>query len=241
MTNDALAGALLRARFHLEPLAAAEAPATLHQAYAVQDAMAAQLGEIGGWKIGASTPADQPLFAPMPRAWMSGGVQSGRLRGVEVEIAFLLGHDLPPRAHAYTRDQVAAAVASAHPAIEIIESGLEKPDAVPRLLKIADLQIHGGFVAGPPIANWRDIDWAQESASLYVNAGLNTQRTGSNTAGDLLRLLLYLANEGSARTQGLHRGQWITTGSWTGVTFCAPGDQAAGRFAHSDTVRVRFR
>ena len=209
-------------------------------AYAVQDAMAASLGDIGGWKIGASNPDDQPLFAPMPRAWMSEQPVQSRLRGVEVEIAFQLGRDLPPRTQPYSREEVLASIAGAHPVIEVIESGIPDPLAVPRLLLLADLQIHGGFIPGSAIENWLALDWSRETVTLTINDEIRKQRTGSNAAGDLIRLLVYLANEGSTRTKGLKIGQWITTGSWTGVDFCAANDLAEGRFTHSQAVHVRF-
>jgi 2-keto-4-pentenoate hydratase len=166
-----------------------------------------------------------------------------RLRGVEVEVAFLIAHDLPSRASFYTREEISAAVASVHPAIEIVESALLDPSAVPPLLKSADLQINGGFVYGPAFAesNWPSIDWTTETASLIVNGSIRLERTASNTAGtDLLRLLQYVANEGSVRTGGLHKGQWVTTGSWTGLSFCNPGDHVEGRFTGSSPARLTF-
>ena len=43
------------------------------------------------------------------------------MRGIEAEVAFRLGRDLPPRAAPYTRAEVMAALATAHPAIEVLE------------------------------------------------------------------------------------------------------------------------
>ncbi len=51
---------------------------------------------------------------------------------------------------------------------------------------------------------------------LAVDGMVRVERTGSNTSGDLMRLVPWLANEGAVRTGGLKAGQWITTGSWTG-------------------------
>lgn len=242
LVNSAqLAVALLQARRAGKPGAEdLVAPASLEEAYAVQQIIASELGEIGGWKIGASSPEDlQPLFAPMPRQWMNSPAR-GRLRGVEVEIAFLLGRDLLKRDEPYSRAEVMAAIESAHPALEILDSGIAEPDKAPRLLKIADLQINGGFVAGAAIGDWQNRDWSRESVTLRINGELKKQRTGSNAAGDLMRLLVYLANEGSDRTGGLRTGQWITTGSWTGADYCQPGDVAEGRFTSSETVSVTF-
>ena len=49
------------------------------------------------------------------------------MRGVEAEVAFRLGHDLPPRGTPYTREEIVAALATAHPAIEILDPPSSTP------------------------------------------------------------------------------------------------------------------
>ncbi len=203
----------------MEELPSEVRPASLAEAYVVQDTMAAAFGEIGGWKVGAPTADAEPMFAPMPKALIapSGVVMRAvRYRGLEAEVAFLLERDLPVRSQAYTRDEVLAAVRSCHPAIEVLESGLMNPVTADRLSMIGDLQMHGGFVYGAAVPDWRSIDFMKEMVTLGVDGSVRVEKTGSNTSGDLLRLLPYLANEGAVRTGGLRAGQWITTGSWTG-------------------------
>jgi 2-keto-4-pentenoate hydratase len=225
-------------------------PTSLEEAARVHQEMALAYGEVGGWKIGAGSPDATPFFAPMPRAWMaaSGAILSGptfRYRVLEAEISVLLGADLPPRAQPYTREEVVAAIASCHPAIEELESGLIDPSAVNRLTMLADLQTHGAFIHGPACPfvdgkDWRSIDFTRESVTLSIDGAIRVQRTGSNTSGDLMRLLPYLANEGAARTGGLRAGQWITTGSWTGNETAANSTEAEARFAHAGSVILRF-
>ncbi len=220
--------------------------ATEEEAFYVQDVMAEAYGPIGGWKIGARGPEGVPFFAPMPKAWMgeNGTLFSGtthRLRGTEAEIAFQIGEDLPPRATPYTRDEVIAAIGGCHPAIEVLESAYTDPMAVPRESMMADMQIHGGFVAGPAIADWQTIDWAAEKVTLLADGVVRVENTGSNPGGsDLLRLLVFLANEGAGRTGGLKRGDWVTTGSWTGVTWAGGGAEVVVEFSHSDRVSLQF-
>ena len=229
----------------IDDLPAELQPTTLEEAYAVQDIIAEAYGEIGGWKVGAPTPEATPIFAPMPRRWIaaSGSTLSGatwRYRGLEAEIAFLLGEDLPPRATPYSDDEVTAAIQSCHTAIEVIESGLADPLAVARWSMIADMQIHGGFVYGPAYADWKSIDFNAEAVSLAVDGVLRIERTGSNTSGNLLRLLPFLANEGAARTGGLRRGQWITTGSWTGLVQAEAGSDVNVHFGTAGRVELCF-
>ncbi len=222
--------------------------ASLEEAYFVQDAMARSLQPEGvrDWKVGAPAPDATPLFGPMISAWVGddGALHAEpryRLRGLEAEISFLLGKDLPARQAPYTREEIVAAIASCHPAIEELEAGVTTPSKVARFTMFSDLQMHGGFVHGPAVSGWQQIDFAKESVSLSIDGKVEVERTASNTAGtDLLRLVLYLANEGAARTGGLKRGGWITTGSWTGNSFASAGSQVNVRFSTAGSVSLRF-
>jgi 2-keto-4-pentenoate hydratase len=235
-----------RTQTPVDDLPAELQPTSLEEVYWVQDELARSYGQVGGWKVGAPTPDATPLFAPMPQGWMgpSGTLLSTmkhRFRGLEAEIAFLLGHDLPPRETPYSDDEVYAAVAGAHPAIEVIESGLADPLSAARNSMLADLQMHGAFIFGANQPDWRKIDFTQERVTLTVDGSVRVERTGSNTAGNLLRLLPWLANEGAARTGGLRAGQWVTTGSWTGVTLATSGSTAEVRFDSMGKVALRFQ
>ena len=164
-----------------------------------------------------------------------------RLRGLEAEIAFRMGADLPPRAAAYTREEVIAAIASCNPAIEILETAFIDPKACSRLSVLADMQSHGGFVYGPAAPHWDQLDFATEAVTLTVDGAVRVQATGSNTSGtDLVRLLVWLANEGGARTGGLKAGDWVTTGSWTGNTLASAGSPVTARFSNAGSVSMRF-
>ena len=221
-------------------------PASDEEAFAVQDLMMQAYGEIGGWKIGARGADAQPSFGPMPQLYMgeNGALFRGplhRLHGVEAEIAFRLGEDLPPRTAPYTRDEVVSAIESCHPAIEILESAFTDPKAVQREAMMADLQMNGGFVAGPAIPQWRQIDWSAEQVTLTIDGSVRAENTASNPAGaDLLRLVMYLANEGQSRTHGLKAGTWITTGSWTGATWATAGSGVVVTFGHAGQVGLQF-
>jgi 2-keto-4-pentenoate hydratase len=242
---------LLKARSTAAPVDDLSAPmlaTSLEEAYFVQDAMAHKLQPEGivDWKVGAPALDASPLFGPMIRSWIGtdGGTLAGerfRLRGLEAEIAFKIGKDLPPRATPYTRNEIIDAIESCHPAIEELEAGVTVPSKVARFTMFSDLQMHGGFVPGPAVADWEKIDITRESVALAVDGKIEVVRTASNTAGtDLLRLVLYLANEGSARTGGLKRGGWITTGSWTGNTFAKAGSHVDVRFSTAGSVSLRF-
>ena len=239
---------LLAARRTLTPipeLPTGLRPTTLAEAYFLQDVMIVELGAIAGYKVGAASPDAVPIFAPMFDYGVTSsgsliGSHMRRMRGIEAEIAFLIGQDLPPRSTPYTREEVVAAIASAHPAVELIESAYIYPMKVDRLSMIGDLQIHGGFVYGAPYAGWKDFDFSKEQVTVSIDSAVRVEE-GRNAAGpDLLNLVMWLANEGQARTGGLYKGQWITTGSWTGLTLAEAGSTVHVKFAHFGEVRLTF-
>jgi 2-keto-4-pentenoate hydratase len=218
-------------------------PLNMDEVYFVQDTIATAFGPIGGWKIGAPTPEATPIFAPMPLAWIAASgttLHTHRYRGLEAEIAFLVGEDLPPRATPYTRAEVLAAMASCHPAIEVLESAFFDPTVAAKFASLADLQMHGGFIYGPAFDGWKSLDFNIEHVVLSVDSVVRVERTGSNTSGDLLKLLPYLANEGAARTGGLRKGQWITTGSWTGNTLANKDSRVDVEFTAAGRVELHF-
>ena len=218
-------------------------PASLDEVFFVQDRIREALGALGGWKVGASSPDAVPMAAPLPLPMIAqnGAVRGGRLRGLEAEIAFVLKSDLPPRATPYRDEEVYAAVESCHPAIEILESGLVDPTRPEvKMTMLADLQMHGALILGPDCPSWRTVDFQKEQVTLAIDGMIRVEETGSNTSGDLQRLLPWLANEGAARTGGLLAGQCITTGSWTGNTLARSGSSVDVHFSTVGRVNVRF-
>ncbi len=214
-------------------------------AYDVQRAVQAELGPIGGWKVGAP-PGGGFTCAPLPASFVKPGPGPVRVpqaecpdRGVEAEIALLMGHDLPPRPAPYSREEVIAAIASAHPAIELLQSRYRDVDAVDPFSALADSLSHYGLVYGDPIPGWQSIDLDAESVRVMVNGAEVKRRTG-NPAGEMIRLVVWLANEGTHWAGGLKAGQVVTTGSWTGKDTVPAGGTVRMVFDHCGTVEATY-
>jgi len=204
-------------------------PHDMEAALAIQ-AAAAEHVSIGGWKVGKLSPTEY-FCAPMPAHGIhasGANLGHGRLRGIEAEVAFHIGHGLPPRDHAYSRAEVMAAMVSAHPAIEVLESAFADPDLVARLPNVADSMLHGGFIHGPGVTDWHGLDFPNITVTQSIAGLPDLQRTG-NPAGDMVTLVEWLANVGSVWAGGLKHGQWVTCGSWTGKT-PAPAGAAVSVF-----------
>jgi 2-keto-4-pentenoate hydratase len=241
------AALLLQARASRQLLAALPescSPRTAASAYAIQQRTMAELGVIGGWKVGATSQESAPNCAPMPAAGIHRAPASLEPATfpsafVESEIAFLLAHDVPARSEPYHLDEVTAAIASCHPAIEVVQSRFADPDAAGPLAVLADLNRHGAFIWGEPIPDWRRRDFATLAVAQTMDEGPARESIG-NPAGDMMRLLLWLANEGAGWAGGLRAGQFVTCGSWTGMTAFAQGSTVSTQFAGAEAVVLRF-
>jgi 2-keto-4-pentenoate hydratase len=219
-------------------------PDSADDAYAIQDAVAQRLGAIEGWKTGAPAPEAEPAYAPIFTVIAGPGrfpAAAQRLFGVEAELAFRLARDLPKRGTPYTRDEIVAAIASMHPAIELVDTRFADFAKVDALSKIADNQSNGALIHGPAVAGWQSLglDLARPPIEVTID-GTMAARTTGNSGGDPLRLLTALANHCTRRTGGLREGDMITTGSITGVAFAKPGSVVVADFGRLGTVRLEF-
>lgn len=214
------------------------------EAYAIQHEVAAATGPIGGWKVGAPGPEAQPSCAPMPAsgilaspARLDPALYADRL--IESEIAFRLGRDLKPRPAPYTRSEILAAIASCHPGIEVLQTRFADPEAVDPLSALADSILHGAYVVGPAIPGWTGLDFAALTVRQIVDGAVQREGVG-NPAGDMIRLVAWLADEGARWAGGLKAGQIVTCGSWTGKAPVAPVALVVTRFEGAPEAELRF-
>ena len=224
-------------------------PRSRDQAYAVQDAVAGKLGAVAGWKTGAPNPEAEPVAAPLFADLVHAApatipASTLHMIGIEAEVAFQIGQDLPPRDGDYGRDEVAAAVRSLHPAIEVVDSRFGDWRAAGEYWRLADNQTNGAFVYGAGLEDWRAIDFAGLPIRLEIDGTVAVEAVGGNPAGDLLRLVTWLANHcarrGARRGRPLRAGDMVTTGSCTGMRFVEPGAVVAASFGALGTVSVSF-
>jgi 2-keto-4-pentenoate hydratase len=221
------------------------APRTIDEAYAVQGALhallAGMLGPVAGYKIGLTTAVMQQMVGlnePIAGAIFAKTMQQApstirstdhvRL-GIDSEIAFQLGADLPAEGAPYSRASVADAVAAAMVAIEPFDDRLadfSKRSAL-ALCLIADDVGNAGIVLGPPVSDWRTLDLAAAHGQLVINGELISEGRGGDVMGHPLEALVWLANMLAKRGTSLTRGMVVTTGSVVALTFLKPGDSAS--------------
>jgi len=229
-------------------------PRDEQEAYAIQDAFVALSGvDPVGYKIGATSETAQRFLGldrPFAGRILGAGVHQSpaRLRGgdlifrvIEPEFAFRMATPLPPRAAAYGRDEVAEAVATLVPAIEVVTSAYGSAwTEVGGAALIADNGAHGAFVVGVEESAWRRIDLESHAVSLEVNGKDAGAGVGANALGSPLTALAWLANHLSGRGRGLEAGELVTTGVVTPFVELFPGDEAVADFGALGQVRLRF-
>lgn len=223
----------------------AEPPSTIEDAYAVQDQVTARLGGVGGWKVGAPSPTAEPVAAPLPTrlirpspsVWPAG---SFRLIGVEAEIAFLIGRDLPAGTGPLELAQIREAVSSVHVAIEIVDSRLATYPKVDRFWALADNQNNGAFTYDPVGVPLPDRALTNADVRLTIDGEVRLEQAGGNSGGDPVRLLAWLVNHVRSSRGGLREGSVVTTGSYTGLIFIEPGSHCVAEFDGLGRAEARF-
>ena len=198
------------------PLAGPDLPKDFDEGFAIQDKVVAALASpVIGWKV--MEVVDGPvIYAPI--------LQSGRVApgsawnvvgkepaGIELEIAFRMGRNVPAGA---TASQVLDAVAAAHVIFELCQGRLD-PVAQPRHVMLADCIYNFGIVIGPEIANWRSQDFKARPGRLLVDGKIHNEGKSVDPIAALQMLPPVLA----ARGKTLAAGQTVITGSLIGMNW----------------------
>ena len=219
----------------LEGLPQGLQPTSSAAAYALQSALVDRLGGHAGWKVGAPDAQSEPGCSMLPRACVladGARIEAAQFgfRGLEVEIGFEFGEDLPADPAACTFERIIAAVAAVRPTMEIVASRYSQWRTRSALEQLADLGSHGVLVGGAPVPgiNPADIDSTTLEAVLNCNGTEVTRRRGANTAGDVRRLLAWLGPHAAARGRPIRAGDIVTTGSCSGLIEGAAGERYVG-------------
>ena len=259
MDDDAIeqAAALMlaaqRERKQLQDLPEACRPRTLAEAYAIQARFVAGLGGAPvGYKVAASNAAIQKRFditEPLSGRLIEGRVFTSPATinpcalfriGIETEYAFRMAQDLPPAGAPYSREQVTDAVATLVPAIEVVDWRFANATGIGALLMTVDNTFGAYWVAGSPIAEWRDLDIVEAEVVTRIGGTIAATGKGANVLGDPVLSLTWLANDLARRGERLSAGDYVTTGSCHVVATAEPGDTVTADFGPLGVVEVSF-
>ena len=216
-------------------------PLDVAAVYRIQDQLYERLAPGArprAWKVGGPSADAEPTIAPiLPGRLLASGANAAagefHMIGVEAEIAFRFRHD--------AERELTHAVGEAVVAIELCDSRLADWQSAAPLWKLADNQLNWGLVVGSGTARWQEIDFRAQSAELWIGGERRMAVKGVHPYGTPFALLPWTVAHVAGRTGGLRAGDVVTTGSWGGMHFAAPGDEVIARFPGIGEARVTVK
>ncbi|WP_339931884.1 2-keto-4-pentenoate hydratase [uncultured Brevundimonas sp.] len=218
-------------------------PASLAEAYAIQDAaIAAWPDRIAGWKLARiGAPHDTthgvgrlagPIFARLVRSAgsmpVSVEVISGGYTAVEAEYVLEIG-ETPLGHDDWTADSAAGLVSRAFTGVEVAGSPFAGINQHGPAVTAADFGNNAGLVVGQEIA-----DWSSRLPGLRCGVSIDGQVCGEGGAaaipGGPLESLAFLLNHLHRRGRTLKKGDLVSTGAAAGVHPIVKGQTARADF-----------
>lgn len=223
------------------------------EAYEVQACIETYTKEpLYGWKIAATSVAGQkhigvdgPLAGRIlaERVIENGGscaLGNNLMKVAEMEFAFRMARDLPPRERAYSQEEVLAHAGSLHPAIEIPDSRYNHFERVGLASLVADNACAHRFLLGEAVADWRGLDLVKHQVRAYRDGVLAEEGVGSNVLGDPRFALTWLANELSRHGLTLKAGEVVTTGTCVKPVVIDANQRIEGDFGVCGRVAIEI-
>ncbi len=235
------------ARKRFQPLRGEVAPASLEEAYLIQDEVhrlfetEAGMGPLGGHKIALTSRAvqelcgvDQPaygkVFAKTIRRSPAGVKLSDYMHlGLEFEVAVEIGRDVPMDAAPWTRESIADHVSAILPAFELIEDRDADYGDLDAASILADRCWSAGVVLGPRVEDWQGLDLDAAPVALTWNGEVVERAVTGDSMGHPFEGLAWVANHLAGRGKALRKGEIVITGSALKTRFPEPGDRVAYR------------
>jgi 2-keto-4-pentenoate hydratase len=230
------------ANIRFKPLGAPDRPATISDAYDIQERYVALLrgkhGDAVGYKVGlTSAPMqtfcgiDHPIAGVVlaTRVHQSGATvrrsDFGRL-GLEFEIAVRIKSDVPVTGRPSTTETIAPHIDGVCAAIELVDDRSADYSNLDVLSLVADNSWNGGIVLSEFATQWPDLENVLGRATKdHVAIG---EGHGRDILGHPFNSVAWLATQLHSRGVSLKAGQVVMTGSVMKTVF--PEEDASYRF-----------
>ena len=253
---DRAARAILEARrtgVLLETLASNDQPRSLEEGYAIQRAVTARWPDkIVGWKVGATSKevqallrTSEPIYGPVFKnnVFQSPATISARdfqHRFLECEFVFRFGKAVPRRQTPYSRDEIMDAVDALFPAFEIICPRFTSLTGHHVFTVVADSVANGGAVLGKMCSGWQRIDLPSQPVVLAIGGTERQRGTGAVALDNPLNVLDWFVNVFSRHGGSIESGQFVMTGTVTGVHAPDLGQIAKADFGPLGVIEAVF-
>jgi 2-keto-4-pentenoate hydratase len=231
-----------KANVTFKPLGPPDRPASISDAYDIQERYVALLrgehGDAVGYKVGLTSATmqafcgiDHPIAGVVlaSRAYETGATvrraDFGRL-GLEFEIAVRIKSDVPVTATPYTAEMIAPHIDGVGAAIEIVDDRCADYANLDVLSLVADNSWNAGIVLSEFATQWPDLKPVLGRATrdgVAIGEGF-----GRDILGHPFNSAAWLATQLGSRGVGLRAGQVVMTGSVMKTVF--PDGDASYRF-----------
>jgi 2-keto-4-pentenoate hydratase len=244
-----------KANARFKPLGPPDRPATITDAYDIQEKYVALLrgehGDTVGYKVGLTSAAmqafcriDHPIAGVVlarrvyPSAATIRRVDFGRL-GLEFEIAVRIKSDVPPTGMPWTAETIRPHIDGVCAAIEVVDDRSADYNNLDVLSLVADNSWNAGIVLSEFATRWTDLEAVLGRATkdgVAIGEG-----HGRDILGHPFNSVAWLATQLASRGAGLTAGQVVMTGSVMKTVF--PEADATYRFELEEIgfVEVRVR
>jgi 2-keto-4-pentenoate hydratase len=227
-------------------------PATEDAGYRIQSDMIDYSGlPVAGWKIGATTEpllgvlgVDRPFLGPVfdKFTWRSGDTipfQDGYR--IETEMTLRMKSDLPFRTEPYGREECEAAIGSIFTSFEIIRFRFEGEGAGASYRAVADGGVNAGLVLGPETTDWSGLDLMNHPVSLSINGEHVVTGAPNELMWDhIFDAAGWTACHSFMEGRGLRAGDYLMTGTCTGMRPLVRGDSVVADFGSMGKISAAF-
>ena len=219
------------------------APKSIPDAYAIQHAVLEALGKprIAGYKI-SIFPDKSTAVAPILADLVVGDGASlslapaGRM-GIELEFGFRFGVAVAAEASAA---QVLDAIESTVVTIELCDTRYDGIENQPKETLIADFISNKGAVAGTASRFDKAAAFKTATCRQIFDGTVQMEKSGSHPNGDPLLPLPLVPKALAAAGYTLGGGQFVITGSLTGITWVKPPLEVVGEIDGFGKAKVKL-
>lgn len=222
----------------------------LETAYLVQRRFMESVGDThAGWKIGITSSEAQALRKLDGPAY--GRLVANRTYHcpsavrrdlfvdpfIEVEFAFRMSRDVNP---ADGRGAVLEAIGGVHMAIEIVDGRLVDWRTCDGFSSIADNIAHGAAVIGEEIGGVELDALGGVVTALWLDGDEVATGTGGAVLGNPVSALIWLADALGRHCQRIRAGDFILSGTTTGISRLGKARSVSARFAGLGALALKF-
>ena len=225
-------------------------------AYKVQDAFLkkqmVKQGPLAGYKIALTSPQilqqtglKGPCYGPIRKKRVfehKASVRADRWTrlGVELEVVFVMGRDVPKPKTPYDKDSIAEYVGEARAGFELIEDRGADYTKLSVNGLIMDVGWNGGSLIGKHNKNWRNLDIGNLNGTISFDGQEVRAGHSGDVLGHPLNALAWLANKLGEHGKTLKKGAIVSSGSMVACQFVPPGSTAVGKIEGLGEVTLKY-